>query len=625
MEQPNLAELALKAKAGDEAAFSALYEQCAQRVYFLALQMLKNREDAADCMQEVFIQAFRHIGRLEHPEGVLTWLYRITANRCKNRLRQRGELSWEELDMPEPQEESEAFLPQSCLDSMEKRRLLQEIVDKLPADQRACVVLYYYSELPIPEIAQLLECPEGTVKSRLNYARQKIKAGILAVEERDGIRLHVFVPVPLIFAVLQQIPQEALPSAEILRSCWQAIAAGAGLVAGGAGTTAAQAAAGAAKMSFWTAAKVKIAAVVTAGAVVVTGAGTFLALQPKPLHFEDTVVEAQLRLYLDKPEGTITEKDVAGIERISIAENHWFINDRNVSYFGNADDYYGRYDQHGRYSVSDPDGIFYVEGTEAQEIVDRGPDLGAVDTYRDLAQLPALRTLSLSKEPVRDLSFLGELPALERLTLAAIPEESLATLPACPQLKFLSLVGLSASTPISLRGSPLVTLHFFAYTSGGAMAPPDLTGQDRLRDYNYNLFLYEGGDEQYPAIELGDLREAPHLTYLRTPGSGDHSGVIKLLPELTELRGLELGTLTESDLDLLAELPKLEVLSGTIGEDAVEAALRLDNAPTMGCLMLNTVVDGFLQTPRCSNEYSDFSKIREEIDQQIFDEVGLTP
>lgn len=605
-----LIELAKRAQAGDTEAQGALYEKTYKRVYYLALRLTGNPEDARDAAQDAFLSAFKALPNLRQPNAFEGWLFQITANKCRNRAARGHDdealpEGFEEYE-PDPQED---LIPEDALQSAEKRRIILKIIDDLPELQRECVMLFYYSELSVKQIAETLSCSEGTVKSRLNYARQKLKDGILATEKRDDIRLHTFIPFGLFLAKDFVLSMAGVTTA----------------VVGGAGTAAAQAAAGAAKTSFLTAAKVKIAAVVTAGAVVVTGAGTFLALQPKPLHFEDTVVEAQLRLYLDKLEGTITEKDVAGIERISIAENHWFINDMNVAYFGNENNYYGQYDQHGRYSVSAPDGTFSAVGPEAQEIVDQAPDLGAVTTYRDLAQLPALRTLSLLREPVQDLSFLGELPALELLTLAAISEESLATLPACPQLKFLSLVGLSASTPISLRGSPLVSLHFFAYTSGGAMAPPDLTGQDRLRDYNYNLFLYEGGDEQYPAIELGDLREAPHLTYLRTPGSGDHSGVIKLLPELTELRGLELGTLTESDLDLLAELPKLEVLSGTIGEDAVEAALRLDNAPTMGCLMLNTVVDGFLQTPRCSNEYSDFSKIREEIDQQIFDEVGLTP
>lgn len=609
MERTVLTELALAAREGDPEAFSALYGQCAQRVYYLALQMLKSREDAADCMQEVFLQAFRHIDRLEHPEGVLTWLYRITANRCKNRLRRRGELSWDGENMPEPVEACEEFLPQACLESAEKRRLLQEIVDALPADQRACVVLYYYSELPVPEIARLLECPEGTVKSRLNYARQKIRAGILAVEERDGIRLHVFVPAPLIFACLQQVPPELAPAAGVVEEGWQAVAAGLGLAVGGVGAAAGdatvKAAAGTTKRGFWTVAKVRVAAGATAAAVAVTGVSVALTGRSAALRFDDPVVEAQLRNYLGKPDGAVRVQDVAEIERICIADDHWFINGDMVSYYGSR--------QNNLYSV------YPVEGAQAEppsvaSLEGLAPDFGTAASYDTLTQLPALRTLTIIQEPLEDLAFLGEMPALEALTLSFVPDQCLTTLPPCPTLKHLSLVGQSASTPISVQGCPLTSLHLFAFTDGSPMGWIDLAGQDQLKYYNYNLFPMDETGAVFPELVLGDLLEAPNLELFRAPVAENQRLPAETLIQLQGLRCLDLGYVSREDLTVLAGLPRLEAVSATLLDGTLDDIMVLDGLPSMRVLIINTGTGGYLNPLRCDNTWETFQKVRMEIE-----------
>ena len=91
-------------------------------------------------------------------------------------------------------EENEGLIPASALENRAQREIILSIIEALPQQQKECVLLFYYSELTVAQIAQALECSEGTVKSRLNYARKKLREGILETEERDGIRLHTWRP-----------------------------------------------------------------------------------------------------------------------------------------------------------------------------------------------------------------------------------------------------------------------------------------------------------------------------------------------------------------------------------------------------------------------------------------------
>lgn len=199
-------ELIRRAQAGDSTAQGALYESMYKRVYYLCLRLLRSPEDAQDAAQDAFIAAFAALPGLENPNAFEGWLFQIAANKSRNLLRKNGRLA----ELPEDEDghtlldelpdEKEGLIPESAVDNEEKRRLILSIIDALPEVQRACVLLFYYSELSVKQIAEVMDCSEGTVKSRLNYARQKIREGVLEMEERDGIRLHVFVPVGLLLA-----------------------------------------------------------------------------------------------------------------------------------------------------------------------------------------------------------------------------------------------------------------------------------------------------------------------------------------------------------------------------------------------------------------------------------------
>ena len=243
----DLTELVRQAQAGDQQAMGRLYEQTSQRVYALALRLTNDPELAMDVVQETYLSALQHLDSLRNPEAFISWMFQIAANRCHRLHKQQGRfvpVSREEDEdggfleaIPDP---DEGILPESVADNVETRRLVMELVDQLPEAQRECVILYYFSHCSVDQIAEIQGCAPGTVKSRLNYARKKLKEDVLALEERDGIRLHTLVPIGILFQCLTS----ELPDPAAFSQAWQAVTAGLGAAA--AGTTSAGGAAAAA-------------------------------------------------------------------------------------------------------------------------------------------------------------------------------------------------------------------------------------------------------------------------------------------------------------------------------------------------------------------------------------------
>lgn len=281
-ERERLAELARRAGAGDEEAFSGLFEATHQRVYYLARQILRDDAEAMDVTQETFLKAWKALPKLEHPEAVVTWLFRIADNLCRDRQRRSAEVLLEDGDsLPEQEETDELLLPQELMDRSETRRLVREMIEALPTAQKECILLYYFAGLSVGEIAAQQDCSEGTVKSRLNYGRRQIKSAVLELEKREGTKLYTMAPLPLLLAFLREVPAGALPGPEAFQAAWASVARSAGL-ASAAGTGSASApgvqAAGAAGKAAGTALGTKIAAGVVAVALVGGGAAGIFAL-----------------------------------------------------------------------------------------------------------------------------------------------------------------------------------------------------------------------------------------------------------------------------------------------------------------------------------------------------------
>ncbi|MDR1465890.1 MAG: sigma-70 family RNA polymerase sigma factor [Oscillospiraceae bacterium] len=212
MDKEKIGVLVQEAAAGSQEAFEQLYHLTRQQAYFVAFSVAKNEADAKDILQESYLKAYQNLARLEQPERFSAWLNRITANQAKNYISRRQPESFAEYEgesAADWQEETDLdFLPDERMDLQEIRALVGRIVTELPEDQRLCVLLRYYDDMEVAEIAQALELPEGTVKSRLSRARKKIAAA-LETAQRKGFRLFAAAPIPLFAYVIKLLFQEA--------------------------------------------------------------------------------------------------------------------------------------------------------------------------------------------------------------------------------------------------------------------------------------------------------------------------------------------------------------------------------------------------------------------------------
>jgi RNA polymerase sigma-70 factor (ECF subfamily) len=178
-------DLVLRWQAGEEEAFEALIRRHERRVYRLLLRMLGTPEEAEDAAQETFLNLHRHGHAFRRDARFSTFVYRVAANAALNRRRSRGRSHARERSLagmqqagfegPESPQDPEAAYAQSELRGRVQRGLL-EIAPKL----RLPLVLYDLEGLAYPEIARLLELPEGTVKSRIHRARELLREALVA-------------------------------------------------------------------------------------------------------------------------------------------------------------------------------------------------------------------------------------------------------------------------------------------------------------------------------------------------------------------------------------------------------------------------------------------------------------
>jgi RNA polymerase sigma factor (sigma-70 family) len=169
-------------RAGEESAFAALVIKYREPVYRFLRWMTGNHEDAADLTQEVFLRAYRGLGQFQGRCRLRTWLLRIATNAClDHRERQRQPLPLEAAAaLTAPPEAAE---PEALAERRERWRRVRDAVQALPPKQRAAVVLRLYGGCAYKEIAEILDCSEGTVKAALFSALRKLRRALEAVKE----------------------------------------------------------------------------------------------------------------------------------------------------------------------------------------------------------------------------------------------------------------------------------------------------------------------------------------------------------------------------------------------------------------------------------------------------------
>ena len=198
-------ELVLSAKNGNKKAFDKLYELTSNEVWFTCISLLKDEENAKDIMQETYITAFLKLDTLKDEEKFCGWLTAIATNKSKNKLKGKVEYQIDDEVLIAETETDELMLPEEYINKAEKRKVLLQIIeDTLSFNQYQVVLMFYFNELSIAEIAQALEISEGTVKSRLNSSRAKMKTAIEDYENKSGDKLHGVVFVPFFSTIFRE-------------------------------------------------------------------------------------------------------------------------------------------------------------------------------------------------------------------------------------------------------------------------------------------------------------------------------------------------------------------------------------------------------------------------------------
>ena len=170
----NDAGLILRLQAGDLEALGIVYDRHKQLVFRTALAITGDADAAADLLQDVFLRMYRFICRFDPQLPMEPWLYRMTANLSYTWVRRHRWLRPLE-DVVEWLAGDRRASPANMAEVNEENRFVQQAISALPIAQRIVVVLYYIDDLSLQEISEILEIPEGTVKSRLHYGRQALK------------------------------------------------------------------------------------------------------------------------------------------------------------------------------------------------------------------------------------------------------------------------------------------------------------------------------------------------------------------------------------------------------------------------------------------------------------------
>ena len=183
-------DLVRRSQQGDTAALQELVIKYQKWVYSLCYRVLGNHADADDVAQETFVAVYRHIKKFQpQPQATFAgWLYRITVNLCRNQIRKQKRRREESLDQPiyiseNPEKQpsltelvpDDRMNPRKTMLNQELHQLIESALNTLSAEHRMAFVLHEHQELSYKEIAEIMQCPIGTVMSRLYHAKRELR------------------------------------------------------------------------------------------------------------------------------------------------------------------------------------------------------------------------------------------------------------------------------------------------------------------------------------------------------------------------------------------------------------------------------------------------------------------
>lgn len=172
-----------KAIKGDVESFEKLIEKYQVKAYNIALRMMGNTEDAQDTLQDAWIKIYKSLKNFRQDSSFYTWIYRIVTNTCHDALKKRNKMNQvtsltdysNSLEGEINDIKDEVHIPERIFESKEYTQLLLESLEKLSIEHKQIIILRDVQGFSYEEISQIMDCSEGTVKSRLNRARFKLK------------------------------------------------------------------------------------------------------------------------------------------------------------------------------------------------------------------------------------------------------------------------------------------------------------------------------------------------------------------------------------------------------------------------------------------------------------------
>lgn len=171
-----------KAKKGDVESFEKLIENCKNKAYNIAFHILRNEEDARDALQDSFIKIFKALNSFREESSFSTWVYRIVSNTCADMLKKNSKhkhanmiYTYNDDDEKDIEIKDCSLNPEEITERKEKIRYILSCMDRLSDEHREIIILRDIHGFSYEEIARILQCSDGTVKSRINRARNNLK------------------------------------------------------------------------------------------------------------------------------------------------------------------------------------------------------------------------------------------------------------------------------------------------------------------------------------------------------------------------------------------------------------------------------------------------------------------
>ena len=184
--EPSDAELLSRVAAQDRGAIGPLYHRYQPRLYRFLYRMVKDGGMAEELVNEVFLDVWRGAGRFEGRSSPSSWIFSIAHNKAISALRKRREKPLDEdeaIELVDPAESQDEVVHHGDM-----RRLMKGCLDRLSPEHRAVIEMTYYQELSVREIAEIVDVPENTVKTRMFHARKRLREMLESDAGRDGIQ-----------------------------------------------------------------------------------------------------------------------------------------------------------------------------------------------------------------------------------------------------------------------------------------------------------------------------------------------------------------------------------------------------------------------------------------------------